>query len=210
MALIHKATLRPTKLELLAEWLPSRRWYEGKAGAELTRVAGYRFDDPEGEVGIETLLVGDGSELVYQVPLTYRGAPLDGAESFLVGTMEHSVLGNRWMYDATGDPVYAPLLARIVFTGVGHAEELQDVDGQLIRREPSMAVAGSGTPSSDVPAVGSIRRVVDEDPTLIMTDGVELAVVRRLAPLAVPEGAALTGTWPGQPDPLLLAYAVPR
>lgn len=208
MALIHKATLRPTKLELLAEWLPARRWYEGKAGAELTRVAGYRFDDPEGEVGIETMLVGDGSGIVYQVPLTYRGAPPDGAESFLVGTTEHSVLGSRWVYDATGDPVYAPLLARIVFTGVGFAEEYVEVDGEMVRREPSMAVAAAPV-SPDVPAVGAIRRVVDEDPTLIETEGVQLAVLRRLAPGPVPAGPALTGTWPDQPTAILLAHALP-
>lgn len=210
MALIHEATLRPTKLELLAEWLPRQRWYQGVPGAEVTRVASFRFDDPEGEVGIETMLVRDGDGPVYQVPLTYRGAPLEGAEAFLVGTTEHSVLGNRWVYDATGDPVYAPELAKAIFAGVGQAEELQDVDGQLVRREPSMAVAASGAPATGVPAVGAIQRVVDEDPTLIVTDGVELAVIRRLAPIAAPVGAALTGTWPDQADPLLLAYALPR
>ena len=92
MALLHRAELRPTKLDLLAAWLPSRRWFHGPAGADIVRVAGFRFDDPAGEVGIETILVrlGDG---VHQVPLTYRGAPLDGADDFLVGTTEHSVLG---------------------------------------------------------------------------------------------------------------------
>ncbi|MEH1124347.1 CG0192-related protein [Micromonospora sp. CPCC 206061] len=210
MALIHKATLRPTKLELLAQWLPSQSWYQGKTGAELTRVGGYRFDDPEGEVGIETMLVGDGGEIVYQVPLTYRGAPLEDAEASLVGTTEHSVLGSRWVYDATADPVYAPELARMIFTGAGLADEYVEQDGSLVRREPSMAVVASGAPATDAPAVGAIRRVVEEDPTLIVTDGVELAVIRRLAPIAAPVGAALTGTWPGQPDPLLLAYALPR
>jgi hypothetical protein len=207
MALIHKATLTPTKLELLAEWLPGRAWYEGKPGAEVTRVASYRFDDPAGEVGIETMLVGDGGGTVYQVPLTYRGAPLDGAESFLVGTMEHSVLGRRWAYDAVGDPVYVQELAKVALTGAGLAEEFVEVDGELVRREPSMTVAV--TPSGGVPAVGAIRRIVDEDPTLIITDGVELAVVRRLTPVAAPAGAVLTGTWPGQPAPLLLAHAAP-
>jgi hypothetical protein len=207
MALIHKATLTPTKLELLAEWLPGRAWYEGKPGAEVTRVASYRFDDPAGEVGIETMLVGDGGGTVYQVPLTYRGAPLDGAESFLVGPKEHTVLGRRWAYDAVGDPVYVQELAKVVATGAGLAEEFVEVDGELVRREPSMTVAV--TPSGGVPAVGAIRRIVDEDPTLNITDGVELAVVRRLTPVAAPAGAVLTGTWPGQPAPLLLAHAAP-
>ena len=63
MAILYpQATLRPTKLELLTPWMPTRAWYRGPAEPVLTRVAGYRFDDPGGEVGIETLLVqaGDG------------------------------------------------------------------------------------------------------------------------------------------------------
>src|SRR5688572_28896 len=56
MAILYpKADLQPSKLELLAPWLPTRAWYRGPAGPTLTRVAGYRFDDPEGEVGVETL-----------------------------------------------------------------------------------------------------------------------------------------------------------
>ena len=50
------------------------------------------------------------------------------------------------------------------------------------------------------------------DPTLIVTDHVELTVVRRLdggtdPTAAVPTGAVLTGQWSGQPVPLPLAYA---
>ena len=74
----------------------------------------YRFDDPAGEVGIEALLVRRAGE-VFHLPFTYRGAPLDGAEAHLITTMEHSVLGRRWVYDAAGDPValgcYAAALA---------------------------------------------------------------------------------------------------
>ncbi len=62
-------------------------------------------------MGVETLLVRVGEGPVLQVPLTYRGAPLPGGESALVGTMEHSVLGPRWVYDGTGDPVYVATLA---------------------------------------------------------------------------------------------------
>ena len=31
MAVIHRTTLEPTKLELLTTWLPSRPWYHGGA-----------------------------------------------------------------------------------------------------------------------------------------------------------------------------------
>ncbi|MFG2948016.1 maltokinase N-terminal cap-like domain-containing protein [Streptomyces adustus] len=118
MAVIHRTVLTPTKLELLASWLPTRPWYRGGAGEpDLAKAGGFRLDDPRGEVGIEFLVVTDtsGAEpAAYLVPLTYRGAPLDGAEHALVGTMEHGVLGRRWAYDGCHDPVLvAQLLALI-------------------------------------------------------------------------------------------------
>ena len=48
------------------------------------------------------------------IPVTYRNAALDGAESALIGTMDHSVLGKRWMYDACHDPVYVRELIRVI------------------------------------------------------------------------------------------------
>ncbi|MFR9797434.1 maltokinase N-terminal cap-like domain-containing protein [Streptomyces sp. MS06] len=109
MSIIHRTTLTPTKLELLTTWLPTCSWYSGGPGAPvLSRAGGFRLDDPHGEVGMEFMVVLDGSgdlPVAYQVPLTYRGAPLDGAEAALVGTSEHGVLGKRWIYDGTRDPV---------------------------------------------------------------------------------------------------------
>jgi hypothetical protein len=210
MALLHQAELHPTKLELLAAWLPGRDWYQEQAAADLLRVAAYRFDDPAGAVGIETLLVRAGNGPIHQVPLTYRGAPLDGGDRWLVGTTHHSVLGRRWVYDACGDPVYAAALASAIFAVTGQAEEFFEVDGRLERREPTMTVTGSGAQDGEVPAAGSLRRVVEEDPTLIVTDSVELTVVRRLGGGNELTGPTLTGTWSGQPTPLPLASASPR
>lgn len=209
MALLHRAELRPSKLDLLAAWLPGRSWFAGTAGAEVTRVATYRFDDPAGEVGIETLLVRAGDGPVLQVPLTYRGAPLAGAEQWLVGTTEHSVLGRRWVYDACADPVYPPALAAAVLAGAGQAEEYFEVDGRREVRPPTMTLACSHA-GGEPPVVGATREVVDGDPALIRTDSVELAVVRRPGAAEAPSGAHLTGAWPGQSAPLVLAYAVAR
>jgi hypothetical protein len=210
MALLHRAELHPTKLELLAAWLPGRHWYRGPAGAAVVRVAACRFDDPAGAVGIETILVRAGDGPIHHVPLTYRDAPLDGGGDWLVGTAEHSVLGRRWVYDACGDPVYAAVLAEAISAGTGQAEEFLQVDGRLERREPAMAVNGSGVAGGELPAAGAVRRVVDGDPAVIVTDSVELAVVRIIDGNSPPSGATLTGTWTGQPAPVLLAYARPR
>ncbi|MEE6311599.1 hypothetical protein V1634_32720 [Plantactinospora veratri] len=214
MALLHRAALHPGKLELLANWLPGRRWYRGPA--DVVRVASFRFDDPDGAVGIETMLVRSGDGPVHQVPLTYRAAPLPGGDDWLIGTTEHSVLGRRWVYDACGDPVYASALAAAIVTGSGQAEEFFEVDGVREVRPPSMTVTGSGTPGSTVPPVHVIRRVVEDEPTTIVTDAAELTVLRRPEngagglTGATPSTAALTGSWPGQPTPVALAYAVLR
>ncbi|MFI2711581.1 hypothetical protein ACH495_15775 [Micromonospora sp. NPDC018662] len=217
MALLHRAELRPSKLELLVGWLPGRQWFAGEADAPVSRVAAYRFDDPAGAVGLETLLVRAGEGPVLQVPLTYRGAPLAGADRFLVGTVEHSVLGRRWVYDACGDPVYPPALAAAVLADAGQAEEYFEVDGERQVRAPSMTVSGSHTDRA-LPA-GPADEVVDGDPTVIRVGGVELALVRRPTSAdtsadvrtGVPaDGSAagrLVGAWPGGDAPMLLAYA---
>ena len=146
MAIIHDAQIRPTKLELVADWLPRQPWYPDDGAPELEQVGAYRFDDPDGEVGIETLLVRTADGPVLQVPMTYRGQPLPDGEPHLIGTMEHSVLGSRWVYDACGDPVYAAALAATVLRGGTGAEELLEADGGPQRRAPSVAVTGSGGP----------------------------------------------------------------
>ena len=210
MALLHRADLTPSKLDLLTGWLPGRPWYREDSAGGLQRVAAYRFDDPAGRVGIETMLVAVGDGPVYQVPLTYRDAPLDGGDAFLIGTTEHSVLGTRWVYDACGDPVYAAALAGAVLADAGQADEMIEIDGELQRREPSMTIAGSGVPEGEVPAVGAVVRVDDEDPAVIVTDTVELVVVRRFGGIHARPGATLTGTWAGEQTPQPLAYASPR
>ena len=146
---IHDATLNPTKLELLAGWLPSQEWFVGDPD-DLARVASYRFVDPDGEVGIDTILVSSRG-VTYQVPLTYRGEPLEEAKDSFIGTMEHSVLGTRYVYDAVGDPVYLVELMRVIHEG--------DNEADLSRGEKSMTVLGSGiVPVSN--AAGEMMRVV--------------------------------------------------
>jgi hypothetical protein len=212
MALIHRATLRPTKIELLAEWLPTRDWFTGSAEA-MERVAAYRFDDPADTVGIETMLVragGDATGPVWQVPLTYRDAPLDGGDRWLLGTAEHSTLGRRWIYDGTGDPVYAAALASAILGNTGQADEFMQTDNGLVPRELTMDIASTATTAATtaVPTVGAVLRVVDGDPTVVTADTVELTVHRRLD--ATRPGAGLTGTWPGQSTPVPLATATLR
>lgn len=123
MAIIHDTTMRPGKLELLTEWLPAQPWYQGTGRApELAKAGGFRLDDPEGEVGIEFMVVTDasgGRAAAYQVPMTYRAQALASAAAGLIGTAEHGVLGRRWIYDGTHDPA---LVAQLVSLIQGAAE----------------------------------------------------------------------------------------
>jgi len=200
MALIHRATISPTKAELLGDWVPAQPWGE----PEVELVGAYRFDDPDGEVGIETHVLATPDGRLLQVPLTYRGAPLAGADAFLVCTMEHSVLGRRWIYDATGDPVYAQVLASVLLAGVAQADEL--VEGADGPRDPSVRVTGSRghvVPPLDGPDVAS-----DGAATVMTCGDVRLVVLRRLGGdvSAADLESTLTGTWSGVDEPVLLAY----
>jgi hypothetical protein len=208
MAIIHDAQIRPTKLELVADWLPRQPWYPDDSAPELEQVGAYRFDDPDGEVGIETLLVRTADGPVLQVPMTYRGQPLPDGEPHLVGTMEHSVLGSRWVYDACGDPVYAAALAATVLRGGTGAEELLEADGGQQRREPSVAVTGSGGPDEEVDPVDEVTCTTASDLTVIRAGDLELTVRRSLDSTVAAgssDGHTLMGTWAGQEQPVLLA-----
>ncbi|MEU6366914.1 1,4-alpha-glucan branching protein [Streptomyces sp. NPDC046931] len=144
MAIIHHTTMVPTKLELLTSWLPAQPWYLG-VGREpvLSRAGGFRLDDPRGEVGIEFMVVTDRSgdrPVAYHVPLSYRGAPLKGADQALIGTSEHGVLGPRWIYDGTHDPVLAAQLLALL---QGHAEPQAQSPSDT--PDPSVTVRFDGT-----------------------------------------------------------------
>jgi hypothetical protein len=147
VATIFRTTMEPTKLELLTGWICRQPWWVGGARApQLTPAGGFRLDDPHGEVGIEFIFVtdvGNGQRVTYSVPLSYRGAPLDGAEHALVGTSEHGVLGRRWVYDGAQDPVVLAAVDAFVH-GRAAAQDQNDSD----TLDPS--VTSSGTPDGDV------------------------------------------------------------
>ncbi|MBG7698008.1 1,4-alpha-glucan branching protein [Streptomyces sp. MC1] len=209
MAIIHRTTIKPTKVELLTEWLPTRPWYRGGAAPVLERSGGFRLDDPEGEVGIEFLVVTDTAtpgRTAYLVPFTYRGAPLEGAEHALVGTMEHGVLGTRWVYDGCHDPVLVTeLLSLIEGRAQAMAQSITDTpDHEVTRSYGGAALGVDGfTPE---PADG-------EDGTRIpVPEGLTLHVHRVLTPVAEnpplpPQGAlghVATG-WQGPDETRLRA-----
>lgn len=191
MAIIHRAELRPSKTEALAAWLPRQPWSGVTADEDVAIAGRFRFDDPEGEVGVETILVRTGDGRVLHAPLTYRAAPLPGAEAFLVTEMDHSVLGRRWVYDAAGDPVYADVVLRAVRTGAREAE-LERADGTGTFDKEATAV-GSGSASGS-PTVQAVTTRTGGSTTTISTGHGDLHVLRVVGAPA-PDGETLTATW---------------
>ena len=189
MADIFNAELSPGKLEVITTWVAAQDW---AADLDLERqpleqVTSYRLDDPAGEVGLEVHIVSSGAR-TFQVPLTYRGAPLDGAEEALITTMDHSVLGTRWVYAGMGDPLFRRRLdATIATAGTGAKQYLVDDEGNRVEEITEVAhVHGTG------PLVGA--------------GDVDLLTELTLdSPLEGTESGLLLGRWPGQEHSVVLA-----
>jgi hypothetical protein len=154
MAVHQEATISPTKMELLQAWVPNQPWIGDADASTLTKLGSYRFDDPDGEVGIETHLLGTASGEVLQVPLTYRGAPRACAGDSLITTMTHSTLGQRWIYDGCHDPVYVHAAIATICTGGREAELFKATDAGLVPEPVTTHVRGSGSlAASELPAL---------------------------------------------------------
>ena len=225
MATIHRnATLTPSKVDLLTPWVEQQRWYADKSRTPRLRDLGsYRFDDPAAEVGIEVLLLSDDAAVtptVYQVPVTYRADPLELAEQALIGTMQHSELGTRYVYDACHDSVFVTELLRTIQTGAQQADLTTPAGDALPAK---VTVSGSGRPGAHVSEVAScqvlsgeqsntsvIIHLVDAPPVIVkifrvLHDGhnpdVELQTALSAAGSEVVPHAigSLSGSW-SQPD----------
>lgn len=202
MALLHAATLSPTKTECISAWLPSRPWAPPGSG-DIELVGAYRLDDPEGAVGLEVHLVESGGVLVH-VPLTYRGAPADGLDDHLVATMQHSALGERWVYDGLHDPCLIRVLAAATMTGCGQAIGLVERDGRWLVVPVAVRLTGGGWSGGPAPVDGFVVASDDATGAVLRNDHLELWVARR--PVVGEQPAiGLTARWPGQDRPVVLA-----
>lgn len=217
MAIIHAAELTPSKRDALRAWLPSRPW---TSSTDVDILGAYRFDDPAGAVGIETFLISTGGR-VLQVPLTYRGAPWPRSDDALVTTMEHSVLGTRWAYDGVADPVYVTALVTAILTGETEAAlvydyeeydyEEYDYEAPPEKRAVTTRVVGTGTPGTPVPAFDSVSSIDSDDSTTITAGATRIDLVRAVdTTRSTAAGPSLTGIWPGQSEPVVLAWIRPH
>lgn len=203
MALVHRATLSPSKQELIESWLPTRSWVARPTA--ISKIAEYRFDDPDGEVGVETILWQADDGAVLQTPLTYRARPLDGAETHLIGTGHHSALGRRWVYDGCGDPVWAATLTAAILTGGSQSDMYFEQEGERIDVPPRMQVRGSGSSEGPLPQAISIDSVVDEGPVTVVRAGDLSLTLARVVGSRIEGDETLTGQVKGSDETYVLA-----
>ena len=104
-------------LGFLAPWMTRQRWFANKGtNPELEEIGSWHYDTAEPGVEIVTHLLLDhtvGKPALYQVPLTYRSSPIEGASS-LVGELD-----GTWVYDAPHDPAYTAALLAVMSVGAG-------------------------------------------------------------------------------------------
>ena len=194
MAQIYNAELSPSKNQVIATVL-------GTDEADIEKLTSYRFDDPAGQIGMEVHIVRTPDGSVLQVPLVYRPEPLEDAEEDeLITTMEHSVLGTRYVYLGMSDPVFAEAL------DVTISEERSGAEQFLVDGDTQTPITES---LADVIGTGEIELEEEEDDENLI--GVlELFAELDLAGLSEEEAAQpgqLIGTWEGQDTPVLLAHS---
>jgi hypothetical protein len=149
---------------------------------------------------MECFLLGSAAGSTLFVPVTYRAAPLPGAEASLLGTLEHSVLGTRYVYDACADPVFVATVLDTIRSGGCQADlHLVRADGTEVDREPNATAKGAGvsTVAHHDPTL-PVSPTDASDRTTIAGAGIELTVMRRLGGGA--EGPCLTGSFEGGTD----------
>jgi hypothetical protein len=124
--------------------------------------------------------------------------------------MDHSVLGARWVYDASADPVYARTLASTILRGGEQAELIYVGGDEPIKREATTFVRGSGSSTDDVPDVRGVTFVHSGHVTTIETGELTLRVLRVIDPEINDDPlheATLRGRWPGHDQWTLLSTA---
>ncbi|MDU0479704.1 hypothetical protein QVA66_10710 [Staphylococcus chromogenes] len=196
---ILEATLDPSKQDVVRVWLP-----------DATLTGSYRLVDTDNEVGIEGVLARDADDRIVQIPVTYR-ASSTGAE---FATLEHSVLGTRYVSKALEDPVAIAEYVRLILAG--------DTDAERSDGKPTgLHLQGSGHNDSVEVTDIEIESTTDERVQANgkingVTRSFELRLPRLLRPVKglvasrVPSARRIEGVLPDSEEKLLVAELIWR
>ncbi len=165
IAKIHPtATLNPTKDEILHQQF-----------GPVTNIGAFRFVDPNGKVGIETLLVRETDGALLQFPVTYREQRI--SDTHEVGTTEHSDLGTRHITKIVADPVAVTEVIRVILEG---DTNVQRSDGKTSPYE----IRGTGTAGVDTLTLGNthLKKIADT----VVTGHIDVNGNRKAFSLSLP------------------------
>lgn len=197
MAQFHFATSTPTKQELLLTWLEKQTW--GATPLLPSNIlAAFHLDDPDGHVGMQIFFIGLEHQILI-CPLTYRNAALPGGDSALLGTLDHSALGTRWIYDGVHDPCLVMVLAAAALTGQGMALGWARKDDRWLAWPESVQLH-SGRRLTEPYAPDRFRLTSNDQVAVFADDQWEMRLARIGQPGIPPVG--LAATWPGQDAPI--------
>ncbi len=133
----------------VADWIRTQRWYSSHANEpSFTRVGLWSLTDHRHQVDLEVHLVLDESApspTLYQVPLSFRSAPLLGGDRALV---ERATVDGKtvYIYDAPHDPAFTRALLALMLDDDSAPGELADeveVEGHHALTSTEVRVADS-------------------------------------------------------------------
>lgn len=165
IAKVYSTTvLNPTKAEILHQQF-----------GPVTNIGAFRFVDPNGKVGIETLLVRETDGALLQFPVTYREQRI--SDTHEVGTTEHSHLGTRHITKIVADPVAVTEIIRVILEG---DTNVQRSDGKTSPYE----IRGTGTAGVDTLTLDNIhlKKIADT----VVTGHIDVNGNRKAFSLSLP------------------------
>lgn len=113
--------------QFLPGWIARQRWYIATGERPALTYAGHlSFKDPQDQVGIAVLILRDTAgptPLTYQVPLTYRSAPVPDLDHALIAAGDHDAPTPQWIYDGPHDLAYVRALYAAIEDGTSSDHE---------------------------------------------------------------------------------------
>jgi predicted trehalose synthase len=137
--------------EALSHWIGHQRWFSGKGAAPLLRLLGSLEWPAHDDVRVLTHLVldeGVGRGALYQVPVTYRELPLDGAQGAFIAELDDPDGKTRYAYDAPHDPAFADLLLRLIVEGGSVGDSEVSAQGAPLRQPDASATSAGALRSA--------------------------------------------------------------